>query len=287
MSVGSSPAKYGGSSARIRSRSGGEGVERLLVLVEPLEAQGKATCLLSEALSHAIRGGFSVWGCFVICPRSAPDRTVRVSQSDRGVVSERGRPLGLTTQEWPEAGHGSAPVPGGEDLLGVVLATVDGILVVGAGGRVRFANPAAGVVLGRTAEELVELPFGLPLPRPDHLAELDVVRQDGRRAVVEMHVAGSRWRGERVQVVTLRDVTDRVGAERLLRRSEERYALSARAANDGLWDWELAAGRVHLSARCGEIIGLEAVDREEDIDWCWALVHPDDVGGFGPRSTTS
>ena len=40
-----------------------------------------------------------------------------------------------------------------------------------------------------------------------------------------------------------------------IRRSEERYALAARAANDGLWDWELGTSSVYYSERWKQMIG--------------------------------
>jgi diguanylate cyclase (GGDEF)-like protein len=186
----------------------------------------------------------------------------------------------LDRQGWVDVAEGSEPVPGDGDFLGVVLATVDGILVVDAGGIIRFANPAAGTVLGRTAEELGGLPFELLLPRPDDLAELDVMRPDGTRAVVEMHVAPIRWTGERVRVVTLRDVTVRADTRRRLQASEERYALSARALNAGLLDWDLDTDRLYSSARLQEMLGLDPVDRVETGGWWLELVHPDDRPSF-------
>lgn len=57
-------------------------------------------------------------------------------------------------------------------------------------------------------------------------------------------------------------------AEVSLRRSEERYALSARGANDGLWDWDLVSGHFYTSPRWHSITGLDPVAVTNTIaDW--------------------
>ncbi len=61
-----------------------------------------------------------------------------------------------------------------------------------------------------------------------------------------------------------------------LRRSEERYALAVRAANDGLWDWDLATDRIYLSPRWHSILGRpERSEDEQPATW-FELVHDDD-----------
>jgi diguanylate cyclase (GGDEF)-like protein/PAS domain S-box-containing protein len=61
-----------------------------------------------------------------------------------------------------------------------------------------------------------------------------------------------------------------------LRRSEERYAVAVRATNDGIWDWDLTAERVHFSERWKTLLGHEELPGEQMAAW-FELVHPEDL----------
>lgn len=62
-----------------------------------------------------------------------------------------------------------------------------------------------------------------------------------------------------------------------LRESEMRYSLSAQGANDGLWDWDLIAGRVHFSDRWKSMLGFEPAEISDDANEWFNRIHPDDL----------
>ena len=70
--------------------------------------------------------------------------------------------------------------------------------------------------------------------------------------------------------------TARKAAVESLRDSEERYALAARGANDGLWDWKLTTNEIFLSPRWNQMLGGSG-----GVPWCnpdewFGRVHPSD-----------
>lgn len=61
-----------------------------------------------------------------------------------------------------------------------------------------------------------------------------------------------------------------------LRISEERYALAARGANDGLWDWDLLSGRIYFSPRWNNMLGYSVAGVWSDPEEWFSQIHLDD-----------
>ena len=76
------------------------------------------------------------------------------------------------------------------------------------------------------------------------------------------------------------DITERKVAEQQLRQSEERYALAARGANDGLWDWRFDTGETYLSPRCMSMLGYDEIALENRLGAWYRLVVPEDRQGL-------
>jgi len=62
-----------------------------------------------------------------------------------------------------------------------------------------------------------------------------------------------------------------------LRESEERHALAARAANDGLWDWDLKSDTVYFCARWKSMHGCEEAEIGNSPDEWFFRVHHEDI----------
>ncbi len=110
-----------------------------------------------------------------------------------------------------------------ETRLNTIINSIfDGILIVDRYGKVRFANPAASKIFGRSLQELQNHDLGWPVV-VGNTAELGIILPTGEVSFGEMTVAETEWEGESVYVVCLRDIQQRRQAEAALRESEERF----------------------------------------------------------------
>ena len=181
-----------------------------------------------------------------------------------------------------------------DKFRGLVEQSIIGCYII-QDGRYAYANPKLAEIFGYALPELYQkslLELTWPEDRP--LVEQNLQlrlegklpsihytfrgrRKDGSPIDCEVHGAGTQLNGRPAVIGMLLDITERKRVEEAMRESEERYALAAKGANDGLWDWDLLHNRIFFSARWMSQLGLsESEAPSGDPDRWFDRVHPDD-----------
>ena len=136
------------------------------------------------------------------------------------------------------------------------------------GFRAGVAGVAGSMLLAAVGEALFGAGYGIPA---DDATVWAITVALGATDLLVMGFA--RW--------VRREEEERRRSDRELRESEERYALAAEGAHDGLWDWDLTTDEMRFSPRWRRLVDAEedgevAADPGEWLD----RVHPDDRPGL-------
>ncbi|MEO8577123.1 MAG: PAS domain-containing sensor histidine kinase [Gemmatimonadales bacterium] len=124
-------------------------------------------------------------------------------------------------------------------LRPIIDSLADGIVIVDRGGQIRFANPAAARLFNRAATDLIGTPFGTPVVAGE-TTEMEIVQRGGGDVVhAELRVVDTDWEGDPVELVSLREITDRKRAEERARQlaCEREARLEAEASSQAKSDF--------------------------------------------------
>lgn len=168
-----------------------------------------------------------------------------------------------------------------------------GIIVVQEG-RFRYVNPAALLLTGYTAEEMLGQEFApliypddLPMVADRHLRRLRgeeieprydfrVIRRDGSIAWVQLAAVVIPWDGATATLSFINDITEQKQAELALTRSEERYRSLIDAAPRGMGIVIVRGNRILLSNPAMQaMLGMSADEIARRPSFL-EILHPDD-----------
>ncbi|MBF0253996.1 MAG: response regulator [Candidatus Omnitrophica bacterium] len=96
----------------------------------------------------------------------------------------------------------------------IIEKNPDGVLIIGMDACILYANPAAETIFAREAGRMVGGQFHFPL-KLAHATEIELDRPDGTSLIGEMLMAEISWEKQPAKLVTIRDVTELKGIERL------------------------------------------------------------------------
>ena len=183
-------------------------------------------------------------------------------------------------------------------LAAIVAASTDAIISVGMARRVLTWNAGAmeligygeAEVVGRNVDDLIvpqelqaelfQIYDAVENGRQSVLLQSELRHKDGSRIPVELTVSpivGERD-GVRGFSVVFRDISERLRAEKAVRRSESQLRLSLKAANAGVWSWDLADRSIYWSPETFALYALTPSDAPPTIEEWGRLIHPDDRG---------
>ncbi|WP_206756592.1 PAS domain S-box protein [Oscillatoria sp. FACHB-1406] len=144
-------------------------------------------------------------------------------------------------------------------LSAILNATSDGLVVLDDRGSIRFANPAAANLFGRSISQLLNWDLGLPFISCEWV-EIALVQPSKKIVVAEMQVTETTWDRERVYLVSLRDITQRKHAEEQLRESEEKYRRIVETAAEGIWTIDRDHNTTFVNSQMAEMVGYSVAE---------------------------
>jgi len=170
----------------------------------------------------------------------------------------------------------------------ILTSMGDSLIVIDPDGTIRKVNSATCRLLGYEEKELIGQNIAIilgdsfltidRLSQKTFLENYDVTYLTKKQQKIPIAFSSSIIQNDRGQtqgIVCLgKDITEKKESEKALKESEERYALASRAANDGLWDWNLVSNQIYFSPRWKSLLGYEEEAFGNTPDRWFKLIHP-------------
>jgi PAS domain S-box-containing protein len=182
----------------------------------------------------------------------------------------------------------------------IMKAALDAIICIDTEGMITFWNPQAEKIFGwKEVEVMSRRLSSIIIPEPyrqmhDHgmeqykvtgngpalnvLLELNAINREGKMFPIELTVLPIKQESEEFFCAFIRDISERKKSETLIRRTNERYELVAKATSDAIWDWDM---RTQVVVRSGDglqkLFGYSSEEASSDNDFWRKHVHPQDL----------
>ncbi len=216
------------------------------------------------------------------------DRTVRLESAVRRALNEK--QLRTERRLTQEALRNSD-----QRLRSITDHTLDCIMVVNPACMVTEMNRAGLSIL--QAESLAAMqarPFVDRILAPYRQAFRDLLKHvlDGKHELLAFEIEGFAGRRCWLEtqagplldaaghvealICTARDITERKRSEELLRLSNHRFEMLARATNDAVRDWDLTSGSVWWNEGFETLFGFRRDETESNIESWRSRIHPED-----------
>ncbi len=184
----------------------------------------------------------------------------------------------------------------------VLQASLDAVFSTDGQAKIVDMNPAAERMFGHTLERVNDQCLDeliIPEDVRGHLKQnlahflavsnskalnqfrtINAVRRDGTLFPIEYAIARVKMLEDTVYIVTIRDISERQAAERVLRDSELRWKLALEVSGEGVWDWDISKNTFIYSSKWLGMLGYSREELPQKQSPWDQLIHPDDADNF-------